>query len=170
MLQTAAMALPVAVALGLASGNNRAGDGLAPRGVFPPPASESEDGVGPHEQCCPLPPRMGSPTATPSMIAGRTGIFISPNHALLIDGVLIRVKELVNGISIAPARPAERERTEYLQSMLDTHEVIGATQSAPAQSFLLKDGNHENFTNFADYERLSWPLAPCCDTFRADRG
>lgn len=46
MLQTAAMALPVTVALGLASGNNRAGDGLAPRGVFPPPASESEDGVG----------------------------------------------------------------------------------------------------------------------------
>lgn len=113
---------------------------------------------------------MGAPTATPSMIAGRTGIFISPNHALLIDGVLIRVKELVNGISIATARPAERERTEYLQSMLDTHEVIWATQSAPAESFLLKDGNHENFTNFADYERLFWPPAPCCVTFRADRG
>jgi hypothetical protein len=80
-------------------------------------------------------------------------LYLSPNHALLIDGVLIRVKELVNGISIAPALPAQRERIEYLQIVLDTHEVILA-EGAPAESFLLRDSNHENFTNFAEYERL----------------
>lgn len=80
-------------------------------------------------------------------------LYLSPNHALLIDGVLIRVKELVNGISIAPALPAERERIEYLQIVLDTHEVIWA-EGALAESFLLRGSNHENFANFAEYERL----------------
>ncbi|HTF61504.1 MAG TPA: Hint domain-containing protein [Edaphobacter sp.] len=80
-------------------------------------------------------------------------LFLSPNHALFIDGVLIRVKELVNGISIVPALPAERENIEYFQIVLDTHEVILA-EGASAESFLLRASNHENFTNFAEYDRL----------------
>ena len=80
-------------------------------------------------------------------------LYLSPDHALLIDGVLIRVKELVNGISIARAIPAECERIEYLQIVLDTHEVILA-EGAPAESFLLRGSNHEIFTNFAEFERL----------------
>jgi hypothetical protein len=80
-------------------------------------------------------------------------LYLSPDHALLIDGVLIRVKELVNGVSIAPALPAEWERIEYLQIVLDTHEVILA-EGAPAESFLLRGTNHENFSNFAEYEHL----------------
>ena len=80
-------------------------------------------------------------------------LYLSPNHALLIAGVLIRVKELVNGLSIAPGLPAERQRIEYLQIVLGTHDVILA-EGAPAESFLLRGSNHENFTNFAEYERL----------------
>ena len=83
----------------------------------------------------------------------QSDLYLSPNHALLIDGVLIRVKELVNGISIAPGLPAEQEKIEYLQIVLDTHEVILA-EGAPAESFLLRTSNHENFTNFAEFERL----------------
>ncbi|HMF68072.1 MAG TPA: Hint domain-containing protein, partial [Phyllobacterium sp.] len=64
-------------------------------------------------------------------------LYLSPNHALLIDGVLIRVKELVNGISIAPAAPANRDVIKYFQIVLDTHEVILA-EGAPAESFLLR--------------------------------
>ncbi len=80
-------------------------------------------------------------------------LYLSPNHALFVDGVLIRVKELVNGISIAPALPAQREVIEYFQIVLDTHEVILA-EGAPAETFLLRASNHENFTNFVEYERL----------------
>ena len=80
-------------------------------------------------------------------------LYLSPNHALFVDGVLIRVKELVNGISIAPALPAQRDVIEYFQIVLDTHEVILA-EGAPAETFLLRASNHENFTNFAEYERL----------------
>ncbi len=80
-------------------------------------------------------------------------LYLSPNHALFIDGVLIRVKDLVNGISIAPALPAGHERIEYFHIVLDTHEVIFA-EGAPAETFLVRASNHENFTNFAEYERL----------------
>lgn len=80
-------------------------------------------------------------------------LYLSPSHALYIDGVLIRVKELVNGTSIAPALPAVQEAIEYFNIALDTHEVILA-DGAPAETFLLRANNHENFTNFAEFERL----------------
>ncbi|RCW85301.1 Hint domain-containing protein [Phyllobacterium bourgognense] len=80
-------------------------------------------------------------------------LYLSPDHALFIDGVLIRVKELVNGISIVPALPAGQENIEYFQIVLDTHEVILA-DGAPAETFLFRANNHENFTNFAEYDRL----------------
>ncbi|MEZ2128867.1 MULTISPECIES: Hint domain-containing protein [unclassified Sinorhizobium] len=80
-------------------------------------------------------------------------LYLSPSHALYIDGVLIRVKELVNGTSIAPALPAEGETIEYFNIALESHEVILA-EGAPAETFLLRANNHENFTNFAEFERL----------------
>ena len=80
-------------------------------------------------------------------------LYLSPNHALFIDGVLIRVKELVNGISIVPALPAEQDNIEYFQIVFDTHEVILA-EGAPAETFLFRSNNHENFTNFVEYDRL----------------
>ncbi|NTS30684.1 Hint domain-containing protein [Phyllobacterium sp. BT25] len=80
-------------------------------------------------------------------------LYLSPNHALFIDGVLIRVKELVNGISIAPADFAETSQLDYYNIMLDTHEVILA-EGTPIETFLLRGSNHESFTNFAEYNRL----------------
>jgi len=80
-------------------------------------------------------------------------LYLSPNHALYIDGVLIRVKELVNGISITPSLPADRQVVEYFNILLETHEAILA-EGAPVESFLLKAGNHENFANFAEFEHL----------------
>jgi hypothetical protein len=85
-------------------------------------------------------------------------LYLSPNHALFIDGVLIRVKDLVNGISIAPALPADREMIEYFHIVLDSHEVILA-EGAPAETFLVRASNHENFTNFPEYGRL-YPADP----------
>ncbi|MBA8878890.1 Hint domain-containing protein [Phyllobacterium myrsinacearum] len=82
-----------------------------------------------------------------------TDLYLSPNHALFIDGVLIRAKDLVNGISIAPALPDEREIIEYFHIVLDTHEVIMA-EGAPAETFLLRSSNYETFTNFAEFARL----------------
>jgi hypothetical protein len=91
-------------------------------------------------------------------------LYLSPNHALLIDGVLIRVKELVNGMSITRNLPAGQNNVEYFHVVLDKHEVIFA-EGAPAESFLMRGHNHENFGNFAEYERLypahsRTPMAP----------
>ena len=80
-------------------------------------------------------------------------LYLSPNHALLIDGVLIRVKELVNGVSIAPADFAGTAQLDYYHIVLDTHEVILA-EGAPAETLLARANNHEQFTNFAEYNRL----------------
>jgi len=86
-------------------------------------------------------------------------LYLSPNHALYIDGVLIRAKDLVNGLSIAPSLPADRQIIEYFHIVLDTHEVVFA-EGAPAETFLLRDSNHESFTNFAEYTRL-YPAGLC---------
>lgn len=85
--------------------------------------------------------------------APRRDLYISPGHALLIDGVLIRVKDLVNGLSIAPSPPADTDSIEYFHIVLDTHEVIFA-EGAPAETFLVRASNHESFTNFAEFARL----------------
>jgi hypothetical protein len=80
-------------------------------------------------------------------------LFVSPGHALLIDGVLIRAKDLVNGISIAPALPDDREMIEYYHILLDTHEAILA-EGVAAETFFLNADNHEAFTNFGEFARL----------------
>jgi hypothetical protein len=85
--------------------------------------------------------------------APRRDLYLSPDHALLMDGVLIRVKELVNGMSVVRALPADEGMIDYFQIVLDKHEVIFA-EGVPAESFLMRANNHENFTNFAEYERL----------------
>lgn len=89
----------------------------------------------------------------------QSDLYLSPNHALYIDGVLIRAKDLINGVSIVPSLPPDREIIEYFHIVLDTHEVIFA-EGAPAETFLLRDSNHESFTNFAEYTHL-YPAGPC---------
>jgi hypothetical protein len=80
-------------------------------------------------------------------------LYLSPGHALLIDGVLFLVRDLVNGASIAAALPDDMEEIEYFHVVLASHEVILA-EGAPAETFRLWDRNHEKFTNFIEYERL----------------
>lgn len=83
----------------------------------------------------------------------RRDLYLSAGHALFIDGVLIRVKDLVNGISIAPALPANRETLEYFHIVLDTHDVVLA-EGVAAETFLLQSHNYEDFTNFVEFARL----------------
>jgi hypothetical protein len=86
-------------------------------------------------------------------------LYLSPDHALFLDGVLMPVKELVNGISIVPALPADTDVIEYFHILLDTHEAVLA-EGAPAETCLLGHRGHEDFTNFIEYERLYGGEAP----------
>jgi hypothetical protein len=79
-----------------------------------------------------------------------TDLYLSPGHALFMD-VLIRVKDLLNGTSIAPA--PHRETIEYFQIVLDSHEVI-LDEGVPAETFQLTSNNIEGFMNVAEFARL----------------
>lgn len=80
-------------------------------------------------------------------------LYLSPGHALLIDGMLIKASDLVNGTSIAPVSPADRDTIEYFHIVFDTHEVVFA-EGAPVESCLLEADSYEGFTNFAEFARL----------------
>ena len=79
-------------------------------------------------------------------------LYLSPRHALLIEDVLIEVRDLVNATSITRAVPEGMKDIEYFHIELETHEVILA-EGAPVETLLLTDGR-ERFSNFVEYERL----------------
>jgi hypothetical protein len=93
---------------------------------------------------------------------------LSQEHCLLIDGVLIPAKYLVNGRSIAFEDDAKMSDTiEYFCVVFDTHEVIFAEGTA-AESFLYA-GGQITWDNLADYQQLYGndhkmmsPFAPIC--------
>jgi hypothetical protein len=81
-------------------------------------------------------------------------LYVSPEHALLVDGFLVSARDLVNGLSIAPGLPPGRTGVEYFHILLDTHEII-LTEGAPSATLLIRTGReHEAFANFAEYEHL----------------
>jgi hypothetical protein len=80
-------------------------------------------------------------------------LYLSPEHRVFVDDVLIAVKQLVNGTSIAPAAPAGMATIEYYHVEFDTHEVMLA-EGAPVESFMDENSEREYFANFVQYERL----------------
>jgi hypothetical protein len=74
-------------------------------------------------------------------------LWISPHHAMYLDGVLIEAKDLVNGVSVVQAERVEK--VEYFHVELDSHDVIIA-EGAPSETYL-DDGNRLMFHNAPDY-------------------
>jgi hypothetical protein len=77
-------------------------------------------------------------------------LWVSPEHSLLIDNVLVQAKHLVNGSTIV--QPDSVEQVEYFHIELESHDVIYA-DGAPAETFVDCD-NRLMFTNGAEYARL----------------
>jgi len=67
---------------------------------------------------------------------------VSPGHSLLIEGVLIQARRLVNGVTVIQE---PRARVEYWHVELDSHDIIIA-EALPAESYL-DTGNRTAFTN-----------------------
>ena len=87
-------------------------------------------------------------------------LWVSPDHALYLDGVLIPVEHLVNGATIVKADRVES--VTYWHIELDSHDVLLA-EGAPAESFV-DDGGRAIFHNAASYRVLyphqpAWPVA-----------
>jgi hypothetical protein len=80
----------------------------------------------------------------------RRDLFISPHHAMYLEGVLIEARDLVNGVSIVQAEQVEE--VEYFHIELDSHDVIIA-EGAALESFL-DDDSRAMFHNAHEYSAL----------------
>jgi microcystin-dependent protein len=92
-------------------------------------------------------------------------LWISPHHAMYLDGALIEAKDLVNGISIVQAERVEK--VEYFHVELETHDVIVA-EGALAETYL-DDDNRLLFHNARDYYALYQHVAPAPAHYCAPR-
>jgi microcystin-dependent protein len=70
-------------------------------------------------------------------------LWLSPEHAIYVEGVLIPIRHLVNGTSIAP--DASFESVTYFHVELERHNILLA-EGLPAESWL-DTGNRSMFAN-----------------------
>ena len=83
----------------------------------------------------------------------RRDLYLSQGHCLLIDGVLIPAKYLVNDRSITFDEAANRSDTiEYFSVVLETHEAVFA-EGAAAETYRYT-GETIAWDNLAEYEAL----------------
>jgi len=88
----------------------------------------------------------------------RRDLWVSPHHAMYLNGVLIEAKDLVNGLSIYQATSADS--VIYFHIELDSHDVIIA-EGVFAESFVDDNGRgmfhneREFYTLYPDAERTS---------------
>jgi hypothetical protein len=86
----------------------------------------------------------------------RRDLWISPHHAMYLDGVLIEAKDLVNGVSIVQA--GRVDKVEYFHIELETHDVIVA-EGALSETFM-DDDSRGMFHNAHEYHAMFPDAAP----------
>jgi hypothetical protein len=69
-------------------------------------------------------------------------LYLSPDHAVFVDGVLVPIRQLINGVSIAQVAV---DTVAYFHIELATHDVLLA-EGLPAESYL-DSGNRDDFAN-----------------------
>ena len=90
-------------------------------------------------------------------------LFISPNHAVLVEELLINAGALVNQVNILQTYPTETYK--YFHIELDTHELLIA-EGLQSESYLPQNENRSNFDNCAEFDQhypdgrkiILWPL------------
>lgn len=78
-------------------------------------------------------------------------LFVSPDHALLIENLLVQAGALVNGSSIVRVA-AMPERFTYYHLELDDHSLVLA-EGVPAETFV-DNISRRTFDNYAEFEAL----------------
>ena len=90
-------------------------------------------------------------------------LLLSPDHAVLVDDVLIPVKYLINGTTIAQT---EVDEVSYYHIELERHDIVFA-EGLPAESYL-DTGDRANFANggvvvsaYPDFATRVWESEGC---------
>lgn len=89
---------------------------------------------------------------------------VSPNHAVLVDGLLINAGALVNNENIFKTEPTASFKYYHIE--LDSHELIIA-ENTWTESYLPQNENRDDFDNAAAFDHmypegrkiLLWPLS-----------
>ncbi len=82
-------------------------------------------------------------------------LWLSPQHAVYVEGVLIPIIRLANGANVAQARV---ENVSYFHIELESHDVLLA-EGLPAESFL-DCGSRSGFANCDNFVELHPTFAP----------
>lgn len=89
-------------------------------------------------------------------------LYLSPDHAVFVDGVLVPVKHLIDGVAIAPV---PRDRVTWWHVELPRHAVLLA-EGLPCESFLdtgARDDTGQKRARRADYVGLVWETEACAE-------
>lgn len=78
-------------------------------------------------------------------------LYLSPDHALLVDGLLINAGALVNDVSILKTEPTEA--FVYHSVELEHHALLVA-EGTSAESYMPHHQDRANYDNGAEYEEL----------------
>jgi len=84
-------------------------------------------------------------------------LYVSPGHAILVDGVLVHALALVNGSTITQMQRWSGD-VEYFHIETENHELILANGAA-AETFI-DNVSRKEFDNWAEYEALYPNAAP----------
>jgi hypothetical protein len=95
----------------------------------------------------------------------RRDLLVSPEHAMLLDGMLVPANRLLNGNTILQEHGMDC--VDYVHVELDTHDVLLA-EGAPCETFV-DDGNRGRFQNAGEYHLLYPGSVPAEAVFCAPR-
>ena len=95
----------------------------------------------------------------------RRDLWVSPHHAMYLEGILIESRHLVNGVSVVQARTVDQ--VEYFHIELDSHDVLIA-EGALSESFI-DDDSRSMFHNAHEYGVLYPDAAQCATLYYAPR-
>jgi len=82
----------------------------------------------------------------------QSDLFLSPGHALYLDGLLITVGSLVNGRTIVRQAPDQADALDYFQIELCDHDILYANGAATETLFAVCD--RRLFDNQVEHEAL----------------